>query len=810
MRRVFLNLPALLILLFTFAGAATFQGQVVDRNGTAIKGVNILTDVSSLFTVTDQNGKFVLETGDTAPSYITFSHVSFQPKMVSVSPEKSTEIKVILDPAVYPGQNIIVTAERAVSRLSPISYSDFSNKDIERDYLVSELPLLLETTPNFYSYADAGGGLGYSYIKIRGFDDKRIAVYINGIPLNDPEDHATYFVDIPDFAAEISDIQIQRGVGNSLYGDASFGGSVNITSSGLERQRKISLTTGYGQFSANKNFVSEMRKQSIEYSSGLIDGRWSLAGRYSKMYSGGYRENSWSDSWAYYFSLSRLDSKMTTSINIYGGPMKMHLAYYGADRATLSNNRRSNSAYGLDYENATDNFNQPHYELHNTFYLSEKVQFKNTLYYIRGKGYYEQFKDERDVDEYNIPLGNLADSSITEVDLVRQKWVTKNQYGWNPRFDWNYDKGRATFGGSFYYFDSEHWGQVVWAENLSGSISPRNKYYEYFGKKNFASLYALNYFYLSDNIRLMSNVQLKYLKYDFSRTALGAYSDESFDLDWLFLSPRFGLTYLLNDKIDIFLSFAVSSREPTDQTIYEADEPDATPSIKNGELTAKSERVYDFELGCNWRSDKSKLGLNLFWMEFINEIIPQGGLDDNGRPILGNADRSIHTGIELDGTYNINEYLSISGNASFNYNRIKKYFVYNDTDWDGMADDTVDYSSNPVAGFPEYIANLIVDWNNNPLHLTYRLRAIGKQYVENGGIDDLAIDPYLLSSLSFSVPLGKIGDNGLITLSARLNNIFNEIYEQSGYAYEWGGNWYGEYFPGTEANYFMQLKLEFE
>ncbi len=810
MKRALLNFPLLLILFFTYATAATFRGQVVDRDGVAIEGVNIQTDIPTLFTVCDENGKFIFEIGDLVPTYLTFSHISFQPKMISAANNLSTAIKIILDPAVYPGQNIRVTSERAEARLSPISYSDFSNKDIERDYMISELPLLLETTPNLYSYADAGGGLGYSYIKIRGFDDKRIAVYINGIPLNDPEDHATYFVDIPDFAAEISDIQVQRGVGNSLYGDASFGGSVNITSSSLERPRKISITTGYGQFSANHNFVSEMRKQSVEYSSGLIDGRWSMAGRYSKMYSGGYRENSWSDSRAYYFSLSRLDAKMTTTINIYGGPMKMHLAYYGVDRGTLSNNRRSNSAYGLDYENATDNFDQPHYELHNTFSLSENVQFKNTLYYIRGKGYYEQFKDERDFDEYNIPVENLADPSITEVDLVRQKWVTKNQYGWNPRFDWNYDKGKATFGGSFYYFNSEHWGQVVWAENLSGDINPRNRYYEYFGKKTFASLYALNYLYLSDNIRLMSNVQLKYLRYDFSRNALGAYSSEAFDLDWLFLSPRVGLTYLLNDKVDLFFSFAISSREPADQTIYEADEPDTAPSIINGKLTADSERVYDFELGGNWKNDNGKLGLNLFWMEFINEIVPQGGLDDNGRAILGNADRSVHAGIELDGTYKINKYLSVSGNGAFNFNRIKKYFIYNDTDWDGTVDDTVDYADNPVAGFPDYIGNLIVDWNKKPLHLTYRLRVIGKQYVENGGIEDLVIDPYLLSSLSFSVPVGKIGDNGLLTLSARLNNIFNEKYEQSGYAYEWGGTWYGEYFVGAEANYFMQLKLDFE
>jgi iron complex outermembrane receptor protein len=821
MKKMALLIMAGLILMAVNIMAGDFRGRVADDNGQPIEGVNILTDISSLNTTTDNKGFFILKSEEIQPSYLSFSHVSFQPFMLRLDKPFDENIEVTLHSTIYPGQNIKVTAERAVAGSSPIAFSDFTQDEIKRDYNISEFPLLLESTPNLYSYADAGGGLGYSYLKIRGFDDKRISVYINGIPLNDPEDQATYFVDIPDFAANVTDIQVQRGIGNSLYGDASFGGSVNIASSGLERPRKIAFASGYGRFYAGNDFISEMRKQSVEYSSGLLDGKWSLAGRYSKQYSGGYRENSWYDGWAYYFSLSRLDPKMATTINIYGGPMQIHLAYLGIDRETMKENRRANWQW---YPNETDNFNQPHYELHNTVRLNEKLSLQNSLYYIRGKGYYEQYKSESDYYEYNISLSSTIDSA-TSGDLVRQKWVTKNQYGWNPRLDWEYDKGTASIGGSFYYFNSEHWGQVVWAEGLSNEISPQNRYYQYFGKKYFTSFYIHNNHNLTDKIKLMGNIQLKHLHYDFSQTRLGALHGYQYDLNWFFVSPRGGLTYLLNGNSDIHFSFALSSREPDDVTIYDAEDPWSMPNLEVdrleisesndttyifGDPTIKPERVYDFELGSKIKGERYNAGLNLFWIEFRNEIIQEGGLNDNGRPILGNAKRSVHAGIELEGKYRVADFLTISGNNAINHNRLKEYLIYRDSDEDGKVDDTVDYSGNPMAGFPQNLTNIILDYNKGPVRLTYRFRAIGRQYVENGKNEELSIDPYMVSSLSSSLSLGKLAGYGRLTFSAIVNNLFNKKYELSGYAYEDDGQWFYEYFPAAERNFFVQLKWELE
>ncbi len=809
----------MIVIISTGAQATELTGRVVDINGRPIPGVNVLTDQTSLATVTDSAGRFVLSYSGQGPGHITFSHISFQPVMMAVKTGTAAPLEVVLQAAILPGQKIVVTANRAVAGVSPIAYSDFSHDDIKRDYAIGEFPLLLETTPNMYSYADAGGGLGYSYMKIRGFDDKRISVYINGVPLNDPEDQATYFVDIPDFAADVTDIQVQRGVGNSLYGEASFGGLVNIASGALESPRKVTVTSGWGGFYEGSDFIAQMRKSSVEYTSGLLDGRWSLAGRYSKQYSGGYRRNSWYDGWAYYFSLSRLDPKMATVLNLYGGPMKMHLAYYGIDRATEKADRRANY---LTYPDETDNFNQPHYELHNTYRWSDKLTLRNTLFYITGKGYYEQYKSGQDYYEYNIPTSGTVNAA-TQGDLIRQKWVAKSQYGWNPRLDWEHHRGTLSFGGSFYYFHSDHWGRVVWAEGLSSAVNPEHRYYEYFGKKYLASSYLNEDYSLTDHIRLMGNVQLKYLKYDFNQTRMGAMQGYDYKLHWLFLSPRAGITYKFNDRADAYFSASVSSREPDDATIFDAEEVGAKPALQIdtftvtspgdtnfvfGDPTIKPERVFDFELGGHLRGEKYRIGANLFWMEFRHEIIPEGGLDQNGNPIVGNADRSVHSGIELNGSYLFGRNLNVSANASFNHNILKKYYVYSDNGQGGI--DTVNYSGNPVAGFPDVIANLILDYDLKPIRLTWRWRGIGRQYVDNGKMKDLSIDPYIVSSLTASAMLGKIGGMGRLTLSADINNIFNKKYELSGYSYQYDGQWYAEYFPAAERNFFLQLKWELD
>ncbi len=825
--KYFLTIIAVILLCSFTVPATEITGRVVDTEGHPLPGVSVITDIKGVGTQTDTAGFYNLKYAGTF-SRVTFSSVGYKAVQFRAAgiPEP-----VVLEPVYYRGRDIVVTADRAETGITPIAFDNLSRDYIQRENPVSDVPLLLEATPNLYAYAYSGGGLGPTEYKIRGFDSRRIAVYIDGVPLNDPEDHTTYFVDLPDFAAEVTDIQVQRGVGLSMYGDASFGGSINIASSGLIPERRTTLSAGYGAFFENGDYIGDMRRQTVEYQSGLLDGRWVLTGRYSKQFSDGYREKAWYDGWAYSFSLTRLDPNMTTTLDIYGGPIKYHMAWNGISREELKNNRRYNP---LTYDNETDNFNQPHYRLINIYRLSERLTMRNTLFYIRGKGYYEQFKDGRDVVEYNIPPEALTDPGIEEVDLVRQKWVTKSQYGFNPRLDWDHRGGRASFGGSFYYFESEHWGQVVWADYLNGTLAPGHRYYEYYGEKYQAALFVNEHYHLTGKLSVLGSLQLKYLKYTFDQTKMGAFLGLKYDLDWLFLSPRVGLNYQVDDHLSSYVNFAVSSREPNDENIYNADDPGKFPQLevlsnvgdtlfKFGEPTVKGERVYDLELGVNYQDHKNRLGLNLYWMRFENENVFEGGYDADWREITINIDRSVHAGLELSGIVRPADALTLSGNFAYTYNRITDYdttlFYAVDSVGEIYYESVkVNYKDKITPLFPEYLGNLRLEYRGSDWYrLAYLVRFVGRQELDLFNLENLALDAYMVSSLSAAVSWKNFLGIGHLTLSARVDNLFNEKFETSGWAMQYASREPGQpvvidawhaYIVGAERSFYSQVKLE--
>jgi len=453
------------------------------------------------------------------------------------------------------------------------------------------------------------------------------------------------------------------------------------------------------------------------------------------------------------------------------------------------------------------------------------MTLSNTLYYIRGRGYYEQFKDEEidwvDYSDYNIPPivvkdaeGNPVDT-ITSGDLVRQKWVVKNQYGFNPCLEIKHESGEFSIGGAFYLFDSRHWGQVIWAEGVNSDvISPRNKYYEYFGDKFSGSIYTGENYHFTDRLDVSLNIQTRYIRYSFDQTPMGAFDkDYSYDLDWFFLSPRSCVTYRPSDRITLSTSAAISSRIPTDEAIYDADHSSAVPS-----LDVKPERAYDFEIGGSYKNDNAELGINLYWMDFRNEIIPEGGIDDAGKEITVNVDRSVHAGVELNTGIRPIEHLSLNGNFSVSYDRAKDFKITQklyDDNWNHIADTTLDYSDNPIAGFPTYLGNLLADYQYDRYRFAARSRIVGRQYIENSGDKDLSIDPYVTFSASVSAAIANPAGFGRLMLSGRVDNLFNKKYETSGAAEIY---WFRDspairnyyYIPAAERSFFLQLKLELD
>ncbi|MFH1700856.1 MAG: TonB-dependent receptor [Candidatus Zixiibacteriota bacterium] len=786
------------------------NGHVIDENNLPIARVNVKSGNIAQNIQTDENGSFSVIVISSRPTRLNFSHAGYVPTSIDIESGENN-IAVTMITQIHPMDGITVTAGRAVMGQSPVSFQNIDRETIDRDMDIGEMPELLDLTPNLYSYSDAGGGLGYSYLSIRGFNARRAPVYINGIPLNDPEDHALYFIDLPDFASHLDNVQVQRGVGNSLYGDPSFGGSINLLTSVLTHDRQAVITAGYGGFWQDGKNIGLMRKQSVFYSSGLLDNGWSLSGRWVKQYSDGYRENSWYDGSAFYLSLGRIDPGMITTVNIYGGPIKTHAAWDGIDRLTLSINRRANE---YTYSNEIDDFNQPHFELHNIYNISETTTLNNTIYHIRGKGFYEQLKRGEDLFEYNLSENSGGLTS----DLVRRKWVEKYQTGLNSYIDYDDGKKQIVLGGSYYFFESEHWGEVLWAEELSPSnLNEQSpfKYYEYFGKYHNMSAYAsLNYAF-NDRLNLSGNLQARYLYKNIHITPQGIFDPTMYILDWLFLSPRVGINYSLNEKLSSYFSFSIASHEPNDDMIDDADDPFDIPRLKiiddtatpvvYGDATVGSERIYDFELGVNHRASRLSLDGNLFWMEYRNALVPDGGLTDDGLPTYGNAERSLHRGLELAGVYKIQNSLRIEGNIALNDFWIKEYSQHN---WDGT---TTRHRNVATPNFPKYITNLTFDYSISAFEFVYRVRAVGRQFISLDGRHtdvknesvDISIAPFTISSLKAVINLGSLLNGTNFQLESRINNLFNEKYETFGYRWE---NYFA-YWPAAERNWFVNLKM---
>jgi iron complex outermembrane receptor protein len=811
---------SLLFLAFSSAlSATTITGKVTDSSTQeALAGANVVLMGTNLGTASEQDGTFKMDNVPPGDYTLAVNFIGFrvEKKRVTVG-SQDIHIDVRLRPVILKGQEVVVTANRATQRETPIAFTDISNKEIEREYWAQDIPMLLMTVPGAYSYSDAGNGIGYSYLKIRGFDQKRVEVMINGIPLNDPEDHNVYWVDMPDLAASVQDIQIQRGVGSSLYGSGAFGGSVNILTSELTNQRSINVTGGMGSYNT--------RKFTAQFNSGLVDNTYAISGRFSKVNTDGYRDRSVVDLWSYFISVARYGVKSTIRLNLYGGPELTHAAWDGSSAAALSQNHRDNP---ITYPNTVDNFNQPHYELIHDWHLSDKLDLSNTLFYISGKGYYETFKSGRDLRDYGFQYFYASDSNLVEeTDLVRQKWVAKEQIGWIPRLTVSHRNGSLTLGGDLYTYTGDHWGKVIWADQLPPGAAPDHKYYQYNGDKFSGTGFVHELWNPNGRWQVMADLNLQYKTYEFKQDKVGNFVGSNrnfFDISYLFFNPKFGLNFNLNPHWNVFGNFSIANLEPNDDDLYDTwtgpDELGVPPLFANSKPVSvngsidhiewsspltKPERVHDFELGVGYARENLHLKANGYYMNFTNEIVPYGQIRDNGAPVKGNAESTVHRGIEVEfgiqRAVGADFRLGFSGNLSMSQNYFSKFTQYNavyDDNWNLIGTKPISLNGNTIAGFPgrQGLARLTLEGNGLSAYLQWHY--VGKQYLDNTEEATRTISTFDVATLYLAYDLRQlIGLSGL-KISLWVNNLFNNKYETAGY-YD-GGNYY---YPAARRNYFV-------
>ncbi len=789
------------------AYAGTISGTIVDDiTGSPLPGVQVQLAGSERRTLTEDDGSFLLTVPDDPETHLVINALGYELRKLAIS-KTAESLQIRLTPIYLPGQDVIVTGSRARRRETPVAFTNVPQREIEESYWAQDVPMLLTETPGVYAYSDNGLGNGYSYLSVRGFPQSRVAVLINGVPHNDPLTQQVYWVDMPDFLESVEDIQIQRGVGSAMYGSASIGGTINVNATQPHLAKEINVLTGIGSYGT--------RKATLEFNSGLVSQTYDVYGRFSRLVSDGYREQSWTDQWAYFLGVARYDQGLVNRLQVYGGQEETHLSYFGISREQLETNRRYNP---LEFDGEIDHFQQPHYELLTDWYLSENWTFNNTLFYIKGEGYYDQLYENANYADYQLtPFSTPGGQDINQTDLVAHLLVENDFWGIIPRATYQKDGTRLSFGGEFNTHRGVNDGSILWAEILPPDsiqdVGPGHRFYDYEGRRLAASAFANLEQQWTSRISTMTALQYQYRRYELLNDhLLGVHHQTPYHT----LSPRAGINVNLSKAVNVFGNIAYTRQEPAFDEIYSPmwdwDSPgdyfECYDSV-TGEGTdpiMKPEKLLDVEFGGGYRTTDYSAEINLYWMQFADEIVYNGGLNDIGVPIRVNAPASIHRGFELSAKAKPLHGLRLSGNLSYGDNYFDDFteFVPDWSTWP-PAVDTVSRDGNSIAGFPDLMANLRAQYEYRQLSFGGHLFHAGRIYLDNSNSEERSVDPYTLVNAMVSFDLPAASRWPQTTVTARLNNVFNTEYETSGDVDNEGPKW----IVGAERNIFVSLSLGF-
>lgn len=818
-----------LLFVFTFIIHAqeTIRGIVKNKtHGYPLELANVSIENSPLGISTNSEGYFELSGNFTNEDKLIISYVGYKTSSYNLDNyDFSVTHQFTLEEKILSSQTVLVEALIADKGYSPVTFENIKRSEIESDYTVQDIPEYISNLPSTMFYSESGNGIGYNYLNIRGFDQRRISVSVNGIPQNDPEDHNVYWIDLPDLLESTELIQVQRGAGAGVVGYPSIGGSINIITSPFSGKTEIKLSSMLGSYNT--------RKYTASFASGLISEKYSIYAKLGQVLSGGYRNGSWSKLNSYHISAVRYDEKLTTQINIYGGPLSDGLAYNGLAKFAVKDKklRRENLSWWVDdgsqylYKGVRDsreieNFSQPHYELLNEFKFNENITFNSALFLVLGKGYFDydgswgSYSYFRLTPENGFDINKDISESITD-DLIIRAMVENKQWGWIPRINFEHANGNLIIGGELRFHNSVHWGAINYGTNLPVGIDKNYKYYYYEGGKDIINFYANENWRISSKFNLLLETQFAYHKY---RIENEKYLSNNFEISDFYINPRIGINYKLTPELNIYSAFARVTREPRLKNYYDAAESSGgeVPQFEqyqNGEYNfekplVKPETMNNIELGGTIQSEKYNLTLNAFYMSFDNEIVKKGQLDRFGQPITGNMSKTIHAGIEFAGSLRINKDFQIDANVTYSKNYIDEGSIYPDEVM------VLDLSDNSISGFPEIMANIVIKYQLEKFFIQATTKYVGEYYSDNydsklkeylttypdlTDYSDNKVDAYFVANLFASYELGIINYHNPIRLFIQVNNLFDNLYA----AYAVGK----EFYPAAERNFLVGIIL---
>ena len=707
---------------------------------------------------------------------------------------------------------VSVNALRANAK-TPIAYTNLSKLEIEKSNLGQDLPFLISLTPSVVTTSDAGAGVGYTGFRIRGTDPSRINVTINGIPLNDSESQGVWWVNMPDFASSLDNIQIQRGVGTSTNGAAAFGASVNLKTMGLNKKAYTITNNSLGSYNTLKN--------NIEFGSGLISNKFTFDTRLSRITSDGYIDRASSNLKSLYLQGVYFGRESVLKAIIFTGHEITYQAWNGVPLRYLDTNRTFNS---YTYENEVDNYNQTHYQLHYSKQLKTNTNINLSGHYTHGEGYYEQEKLGEYLIDYNLSNIIIGYDTITSTDLIRRKWLNNDFGGITYSLNHKKDNLNLIFGGAYNEYSGQHYGSIVWSQYTSNSLddpndTASNYNHEYY--RNIASKYDNNMFIktnyqATDATSIFLDFQLRSIKYEFNGNDVdGGLSNQKVTL--VFFNPKFGLTHKINDEQLFYGSFAIANKEPN-RSDYVESSPNSRPLY---------ETLYDTEIGFRYKSKNLTFNTNLYLMNYENQLIKTGEINDVGYFTSNNVKSSYRRGVEIEGRCLLTKKLSWAANITLSKNKLDTMTQFIDN-WDTGGQEEILHQNTDLAFSPNIIWSSKFLYNHNDnISLGFISKYVGKQYIDNTSSDGRKLDDYLTSNLQLDYNFkSKIFKT--IKMSVLINNIFDNEYISNAWLYRFISEGFDPresdhyitkgvdnrfnmagYFPQATRNYLFGLTLEF-
>jgi iron complex outermembrane recepter protein len=856
MKKLIFTLAVFFPMLSMHGQQINFSGKVITKDLKPLEGVTVLAKLNpgseTLGRVTDQQGMFTmpLNPANTREIYLKFTYIGYKTLYDTLSMEQFSKGKVFqMQASAMDLEQVTIVSSVVADPNTPVASQTIKREELRKLNHGQDLPVLLNTSPSLVFTSDAGAGVGYTSLRIRGSDQSRINVTLNGIPLNDPESQGVFWVNMPDFASSVSQIQIQRGVGTSTNGAGAFGGNINIETFDKQDKAGFEIDNSFGSFNT--------RKHTLAYNSGLINERFKLVGRLSRIVSDGYIDRAFSDLNSYYVggSYQSLNKKLKFDLIHFSGREKTYQAWWGtpesrvngnvdemnafADRHFISDGERnrllnSGRTYNYyQYDNETDNYKQDHYQLHTNYELNKYMKLSISGFYVQGAGYYEQFRPNDRYSNYGFGPAVFGGADITfndsflvaggdtiknsnpgidttatvgqqvneRTDIVRQRWLDNHFFGGVYAFHYNKNKTQIQVGGGANRYIGDHFGEIIWAQ-VAGEIPKNAQYYYNQSVKDDINTFVKVTREVLPNFYVFGDLQYRVVNYkgegiDQNRVQL------DFDKQFNFFNPKAGASYQINNQSRAYFSVSTANREPVRRDFV-----DAVPGEE-----PQHETLIDWEAGYSHHTKTTFVEINLYHMDYFNQLVLTGEINDVGGFVRRNAGRSHRTGIELQGAWMPIKDLTLGANLTLSQNRIREYREVV-LDWfEVIEDQEYVYTNTPIAFSPNIISALTIDYKvAKGLNAGMIIKYVGEQYLDNSGRDESKMDAYMVPDfrLSYKLPV-KNADADLTLL---VNNFINTNYSSNGYTYKYflgdpSLNTERMLYPQAGRNFLLGLNVRF-